>query len=146
MLLIRCICGNNLLIDTEWPLVSNDFSCFCWPGTNTWTQDMQAAVSAKPADMRGEGHRRGKGQVKWKRHVWTAAVPQWAARRENHGPRSCSVYERKVPLLRLFFYVIFYSADITGIEYLGFSQQMWSHTQADTDLCLCLFCLKRQVH
>lgn len=92
MLLIRCVWGNNLLIDTVWPSESNDFSSFCWPGTNTWTQDMQAGVSAKPADMEGrEGWRRGRGEVKLRHHAWTAAVPQWAARGENHVPRSCSV-------------------------------------------------------
>lgn len=35
----------------------------------------------------------------------------------------------------MFFFI---SADITGIEYLGSSQQMWSSTQANTDLSLCL--------
>lgn len=33
---------------------------------------------------------------------------------------------------------VFCSADITGIECLGLSQQMWSHTQANTDFSLCL--------
>lgn len=100
---------------------------------------------------RGEGRRRGRGEVKLKRHAWAASVPQWAARGENRAPRSCSVqvnkvYEKKSPTAKMwlpnpkmFWYVIFYSADITGIEYLGLSQQMWSHTQESTDLSLCLF-------
>lgn len=62
MLLIRCISSNNLRIDTVWPSVSNDFSCFCWPGTNTWTQDIKASVSAKPADMEGRGKEERKGR------------------------------------------------------------------------------------
>lgn len=38
---------------------------------------------------RGQGQGRGRGEAKCKRHAWTSAVPQWAARGENCVPRSC---------------------------------------------------------
>lgn len=152
MLLIRCISSNNLRIDTVWPSVSNDFSCFCWPGTNTWTQDIKASVSAKPADMEGRGkeERKGRSEVEASRVgrcLFHSERPEVRIVRQGRAQCGLTKYMREkvptaetgLPNAKMFWYVIFYSADVAGIEYLGLSQQMWSHTQASTDLSLCLF-------
>lgn len=124
----------------------NDFSCFCWPGKNTWKQDVKAALSLS-LFLPNCWH----GGVWWggrlKRHAWTSAVPQWAAKGENHVPRWCLTKANKLSEGKLICQklapkcktvLVCYILFCRHREYLRLNQQMGSHTQADTDLILCL--------
>lgn len=92
---IRCIWCNNLRIDYQCQRASPVSACLAL----TWTQDMQTAISAKPADM--EGCRRGRAEIKLC-HTWTTAVspgsPLTEVRVVCQG-HAQSLYEGKDPLI-----------------------------------------------